>query len=141
MKRASQLLAQFQEVKILHVRRVANPKADALVSLAASLSIPRGEERRITISGRRLLIPLFELSPESAPEEVFGIEITTEQLKDWQTPFLDFSERGCLPDNPTERIEIRKRSTKFIVLKACYIDAIWMAYSSNTSLTPKSEKL
>lgn len=70
-----------QEVKILHARLAANAKAGALASLAASLSTPRGEECSITISGQRLLIPLSELSPKSAPEEVFG-KITTEQLED-----------------------------------------------------------
>lgn len=51
------------------------------------------------------------------PEEVFGIEITVEPLEDWRTPFLDFLEWECLADSPTKRIEIRRWSTKFVVLK------------------------
>lgn len=124
-KKASQLLPQFQEVKILRVRQAANARADALATLAASLSASDGEERHITVSGRRLLIPLSKAPSESMPEEDLGIEIATESLEDWRTPFVDFLEQGRLPDNPTKRVEVR-RSTKFIVLRGVlYRRSLW----------------
>lgn len=49
-KRAEQLLAQFEEVKILHDRRIINARANTLAALAASLSVPDEEGRRITVS-------------------------------------------------------------------------------------------
>lgn len=116
-KKASQLLAQFQEVKILYIRRAVNARSDALASLAASLLVSNGEECHITVSRRRLLVPLSKAPSESTPEEVLGIEVEAEQLEDWRAPFLDFLERGRLPGSPTKRIEIRRRSTKFVDLK------------------------
>ena len=39
-ERASQLLSQFKKVNIFHVKRRINARADALASLAASLTLP-----------------------------------------------------------------------------------------------------
>lgn len=46
--------------KILHVRRVTDTQANALVGLAASLSLPEGKDHYVTVAGRRLSTP----SPE-----------------------------------------------------------------------------
>lgn len=73
-----QLLKQFEEVKILHVRRVVKARADALVVLPASLFVLDGEVSYIMIGGRRLLTLLIETLSEPVPEGVRSIGIAIE---------------------------------------------------------------
>lgn len=49
----------------------------------------------------RLLVPLLEAFPKS--EEAYKVEMATEAIEDWQTPFLEFLEHGRLPINIKQR--------------------------------------
>lgn len=89
-------------------------KEDALARLTSSLSIPGGETRIIVATERRLLVPLPEVSPEVVFEVVCSTELTTEATKG-AIPFLDFLVDGRLHVKPSERVEIRWGSTKFVV--------------------------
>lgn len=45
------------------------------------------------------------------------VEMVTESIEDWQFPFMHFVKRGRLPNDPSKKVEIKRRATKFIVLK------------------------
>jgi len=55
---ASELARTFAYFNIEHVPRGQNTKADALASLAASLSLPEGESMTVTVYEKRILPPL-----------------------------------------------------------------------------------
>lgn len=92
------LLAQFEEANRVHVRRVRNAWADAFVGLTASLSVPDGEVPHITVARRNLLTLLPEILPDHEPERAYSVEMATEPIEDWRISFLNFLERGRLPD-------------------------------------------
>lgn len=52
------LARTFAYFNIEHVPRRQNTKADALASLAASLSLPEGESMTVTVYEKRILPPL-----------------------------------------------------------------------------------
>lgn len=91
-KKSEHLLLQFEEVKVLHVRRAVNTRADALAALMASLSVPEGEICHITILGQRLQIPLPKTSSESLPEGAYNVKMVADPVEDWWIPFLNFLE-------------------------------------------------
>lgn len=47
--------------------------------------------------------------------------MTLEPVEDWRIPCLVFLEQRRLPDNPAQRIEIKRRATKFVLPKKCVI--------------------
>lgn len=72
-----------------------NTKADGLVGLAASLTIPKKKGQSILVIGMRLLTALLKQVPES--EQACNVEIATKSIKDWRTQSLEFLEhRGLL---------------------------------------------
>ena len=55
---ASELARTFAYFNIEHVPRRQNTKADALASLAASLSLPERESMTVTVYDKRILPPI-----------------------------------------------------------------------------------
>ena len=55
---ASELARTFAYFNIEHVPRRQNTKADALASLAASLSLPERESMTVTVYEKRILLPI-----------------------------------------------------------------------------------
>lgn len=80
-KKAEQLLTQLEEVKVFHVRRVLNARADVLAALATSFPVPDGQIRHIMISRRRLLTLLPEASSESVSEGTCDVEIVAKPVE------------------------------------------------------------
>lgn len=142
-KRAKKLLAQLEEVKILHVRRVINARLDALAGLAVSLSVPDGEVH-VRVAGRRLLTPLSEVLLDLVSKGVRSVEIAIEPIEDWQIPFLDFLERGRLSDNSAKKVEIKRGATKFDILKGVlyqrWLDGRLLQFMRITRITKPSVK-
>ncbi|KAH7845449.1 hypothetical protein Vadar_002112 [Vaccinium darrowii] len=76
---ASQLLSQFKKVNIFHVERRINARADALASLAASLTLPDNKTITITVGEMIVLHPLKEVL-----EVPLAFTVTTkEEEEDW----------------------------------------------------------
>lgn len=70
-KRAK-LLSQFEKLEVIHIQRSANAEAITLAGLAASFTFAKGENLKIVVLERRLLLP-FEESSEC--ETINRIEI------------------------------------------------------------------
>ncbi|KAK3004298.1 hypothetical protein RJ639_018394 [Escallonia herrerae] len=112
-ERANQLLSQFRKVQIFHIRRGVNARADSLVGLATSMTLPDNKTITITVGERRVLQPLNQV-PQLEP--VFIINMI-ENVKDWREPFINYLLYGRLPEEKAKRAEIRRRAVKFIMWK------------------------
>lgn len=102
-------------MKRLHTHRVINTRSDALDGLVASISIADDEFCYITVAGRRFLTPLPKALPDPEFKAVCSVEMA-KPITYWQILFLDFLERGRLPENPTKKVKIKRRAIKFVVL-------------------------
>lgn len=115
-ERAKHLIRQFQEIKLTHVRRGLNAQADALASLAASLSLP--SEKVVTVfvfvGERRVLFPLTEVVFQEESVNTVAIQ---EQTEDWRQPFLDYLQDGRLPQQKAKRKERRRRAPRFALIE------------------------
>lgn len=115
-EQAKHLIRQFQEIKLTHVRRGLNAQADALASLAASLSLP--SEKVVTVfvfvGERRVLFPLTEVVFQEESVNTVAIQ---EQTEDWRQPFLDYLQHGRLPQQKAKRKERRRRAPRFALIE------------------------
>jgi hypothetical protein len=111
-KRAKELMASFADVKIQHVVRNQNEKADALASLAASMSLNPDQNIYVHVEELRVL-PILAEEEDIPSTSVMTIETCEIEIGDWRTPFLDYLLHGYLPLNSNERSRIRKRSLNY----------------------------
>ncbi|XP_070021778.1 uncharacterized protein [Nicotiana sylvestris] len=111
---AKKLMGWLGDVTIKHVPRKENKKADALVALASSLSLP--DQAQVTVC-QKWVVPLpneaegeeNELKPLVAASEV--------EKEEWQQPIIDYLWYGILPENPRRRTEIRRCAPRFLYYK------------------------
>ena len=102
----------YADLKIQHVVRSQNEKADALASLAASMSLNPYQTVNVHVEERRVLPILTEEEyiPSTSAMTIDTYEI---EMGDWRTPFLDYLLHGYLPLDSSERSRIRKRSLNY----------------------------
>ena len=88
-KHASQLLAEFESVRLQHVPRSANKTADALANLAATLALGAEENMSVPVCNRWVINPQDEVEIEA--EELSGAVTVYEiDIEDWRRPLIDF---------------------------------------------------
>jgi ribonuclease HI len=104
-QKAKELVSMFANIKIQHVVRNQNEKADALASLAASLASEPDQTMDIHVEVRRVLPILDE---EESTSSITSMTIDTCELEvgDWRTPFLEYLLHGYLPLDSAERARI-----------------------------------
>jgi ribonuclease HI len=104
-QKAKELVSMFANIKIQHVVRNQNEKADALASLAASLASEPNQTMDIHVEVRRVLPILDE---EESTLSITSMTIDTCELEvgDWRTPFLEYLLHGYLPLDSAERARI-----------------------------------
>ncbi|KAH7862169.1 hypothetical protein Vadar_000977 [Vaccinium darrowii] len=98
-------LREFKKVNIFHVKRRINARADALASLAVSLTLPDNKTITITVGERTVLHPLKEVL-EVLPA---FIATTKEEEEDWREPFINYLQHGWLPEDKAQRAEPVRR--------------------------------
>jgi hypothetical protein len=106
--KAKELISQFSDVKIEHIIRSQNNKADAFPSLAASLSLNSCQTMDIRVEERRIL-PILSQEEDTSSTSILAISFEIE-LGDWTTLFLEYLLHGYLPLDSSKRSWIRKRS-------------------------------
>ena len=113
--KAQSLRQKFGVCHITHIRRGENIRANALVGLAASMTIQEGENMQITVCQRRILPPLNTHQAVVECHRVVGgrISILKPLLGDWRDPFIDYIMFGILPEDPKERVSIQRRAPNF----------------------------
>jgi ribonuclease HI len=110
--RAKQLMAMFANLNIEHVVRSQNERADALASLAASMSVNSYQTMDIQVEQRRVLPILIE-KEEEIPSAAMITDVHEIEAGDWRTPLLEYLLNGYLPLEASERSRIRKRVTRY----------------------------
>jgi ribonuclease HI len=97
-KKAKMLMSTFVDLNIQHIIRSQNDKADALASLAASMSLTSHQSMDIHVEERRILPILAE---EEGEEIIISLAMTADvceiEVGDWRTPFLEYFLHGYLP--------------------------------------------
>jgi len=111
-KKAKELMTRFADLKIQHVVRSQNEKADALASLAASMSINPCQTMDVHVEERRVL-PVLAEEENILSTSAMTIDTCEIEMGDWRTPFLDYLLHGYLPLDSSQRSRIRKRSINY----------------------------
>jgi hypothetical protein len=116
----------FADLKVQHVVRNKNEKADALASLATSMSLNPHDTMDVHVGERRVL-PILEDEEEEDISSTFATNIETCEIEmgDWRTPFVEYLLHGYLPLNSSERSRIRKRSINY----TCINDTLYQRSS------------
>lgn len=108
---------------IQHVRRDHNGRANALASLATSLTHPRDDYLTIHIRERQVVPPLAPPNEENV-SLIFNTDLhghdtqsidgkpTTEE-EDWREHFIQHLMDRREPQDPVKRTKIRRRATRF----------------------------
>ena len=101
LKKVRELLKKFILVKVRHIPRAENSRADTLAKLATT---SQEDLNRLT--------PVEYLPKPSI--DLYGEEVAPiESEPSWMDPIWDYLIDGCLPDNPREASKIRTRSSRF----------------------------
>lgn len=91
--------------------------------LAASLVIPKEENRNVVVIGRRLLATLPEVLRES--KKVCNVEIPKETTRDWRMPFLKFQLMEASQTIPLKRLEVAEGVPNCCPKKCVLSSIIW----------------
>ena len=127
---AQKLIRWLGDVTLQHVRRTDNKKADALATLASTLTLP--DQTQVTVCQKWIV-------PPSNKEEYIEnkldhiVSIVEDAKEDWRQHIIDYLYYGILPENPRRRTDIRRLTPRFLYYKdilyrrsfeVCYYD-VW----------------
>nr|XP_004253471.1 uncharacterized protein LOC101253576 [Solanum lycopersicum] len=111
---AQKLIRWLRDVTLQHVRRTENKKADALATLASTLTLP--DQTQVTVCQKWIVPPSNE--EEYIENKLDHIVAIVEAAKeDWRQPIIDYLCYGILPENPRRRTNIRRRAPRFLYYK------------------------
>ncbi|KAH0639695.1 hypothetical protein KY285_036281 [Solanum tuberosum] len=111
---AQNLIGWLGSVTLQHVRRTENKKADALVALASTLTLP--DQTQVTICKKWIVPPPNE--EECIENELDHLIAISEATKEyWRQPIIDYMCYGILPEDPRRRTDIRRRAPRFLYYK------------------------
>ncbi|XP_070020756.1 uncharacterized protein [Nicotiana sylvestris] len=102
------------DVTIQHVPRKENKKADALASLASSLTLP--DQVQVIIC-QKWVVPLPNEAEGEENKLKHLVAVSEVEKEEWRQPIIDYLCYGILPENPQRRIEIRRRAPRFLYYK------------------------
>ncbi|XP_012855546.1 PREDICTED: uncharacterized protein LOC105974934 [Erythranthe guttata] len=112
---AKRLIGYLGDVTIEHVPRKHNKLADALAKLASTLAMPE-DGNRIPIFKRWVVPPIFE-HEEIEEDETRVVYVFEVEKEDWRQSFVDYLKYEKLPNDPRQRVDIRRRAARFIYYK------------------------
>ncbi|XP_019155153.1 PREDICTED: uncharacterized protein LOC109152024 [Ipomoea nil] len=109
------LMQWLGDVTIEHVPRKENKQADALAALASTIAHPAA---RIQVCQRWVVPPIF--NEDGSVDET--VELPTASVydigkDDWRQPLIDYLTDGKLPEDPRKRVDIKRRTPRFIYYK------------------------
>ncbi|XP_015075475.1 uncharacterized protein LOC107019515 [Solanum pennellii] len=111
---AQKLIRWLGDLILQHVRRTENKKADALATLASTLTLP--DQTQVTVCLKWIVPPSNE--EEYIENKLDHIVAIVEAAnEDWRQPIIDYLCYGILPENPRRRTDIRRRAPRFLYYK------------------------
>ncbi|XP_070036343.1 uncharacterized protein [Nicotiana tomentosiformis] len=111
---AKNLMGWVGDVTIQHVPRKENKKADALATLASSLTLP--DQAQVTIC-QKWVVPLPNEGECEKNELEHLVAISEAEKEEWRQPIIDYLSYGIFPENPRRRTKIRRRAPRFLYYK------------------------
>ncbi|XP_073120558.1 uncharacterized protein [Henckelia pumila] len=141
---ARKLMGWLGDVEIEHVPRKDNKQADALAKLASTISMPNNEAR-VPICKNWVVPPLFEdESDEEKEDDNYTVEVFEIEKKDWRQAFVDYLKYEKLPNDPRQRVDIRRRAARFIYYKdtlyRCSFDGVFLRCLGDEETTRAMEE-
>ncbi|XP_070047497.1 uncharacterized protein [Nicotiana tomentosiformis] len=108
------LMGWLGDVTIQHVPRKENKKADALATLASSLTLP--DQAQVTVCQKWVVsLPNEVEGEENEPKHL--VAVSEVEKEKWQQPIIDYLCFRILPKNSRRRTEIRRRAPRFLYYK------------------------
>ncbi|XP_019157455.1 PREDICTED: uncharacterized protein LOC109154025 [Ipomoea nil] len=112
---AKVLMQWLGDVTIEHVPRKENKQADALATLASTITHPAA---RVRVCQKWVVPPIF--NEDGSVDET--VELPTASVydigkDDWRQPLIDYLTDGKLPEDPRKRMDIKRRTPRFIYYK------------------------
>ncbi|KAI3459819.1 hypothetical protein Pfo_016482 [Paulownia fortunei] len=105
------------DIKQLHLKVIDNKQADALANLTSTLAMPEGEAC-VPICRSWVVPPIFEDENCDEDEKNHVVEVFEVEKEDWRQPLVDYLNYEKLPDDPCQRVDIRRRAARFIHYKS-----------------------
>ncbi|XP_012839468.1 PREDICTED: uncharacterized protein LOC105959853 [Erythranthe guttata] len=112
---AKRLIGYLGDLTIEHVPRNDNKQADALAKLASTLAMPE-DGAHISIFKRWVVPPIVEHG-EIEEDETRVVYVFEIEKEDWRQSFVDYLKYEKLPNDPHQRVDIRRRAARFIYYK------------------------
>ncbi|XP_019197694.1 PREDICTED: uncharacterized protein LOC109191489 [Ipomoea nil] len=109
------LMQWLGDVTIEHVPRKENNQADALAALASTIAHPAA---RVRVCQKWVVPPIF--NEDGSVDET--VELPTASVydigkDDWRQSLIDYLTDGKLPEDPHKRVDIKRRTPRFIYYK------------------------
>jgi len=111
-QRTKNLMAQFLQIKVNHVPRSENDKADTLAKLAASLTLPDEREIQITVGEHHLLASALDRFDDTREANVLSV-FEVKEKTDWRQPVIEYIQYGILPTDLKKRVDVKRRALRF----------------------------
>ncbi|XP_073121371.1 uncharacterized protein [Henckelia pumila] len=141
---ARNLMGWLGEVEIEYVPRKDNKQADALAKLDSTISMPNNEAR-VPICKNWVVPLLFEdESDEEKEDDNYTVEVFKIEKEDWHQAFVDYLKYEKLPNDPRQRVDIRRRAARFIYYKdtlyRCSFDGVFLRCLGDEETTRAMEE-
>ncbi|XP_070005329.1 uncharacterized protein [Nicotiana sylvestris] len=111
---AKKLMGWLGDVTIQHMPRKENKKADALATLASSLTLP--DQAQVTVCQKWVVPPPNEAEGEEN-ELKYLVIVSEVEKEEWRQSIIDYLCYGILPENSRRRTEIYRRAPHFLYYK------------------------
>ncbi|KAI3446946.1 hypothetical protein Pfo_003611 [Paulownia fortunei] len=130
---ARRLIRWLGDVVIEHIPKIDNKQVGTLANLTSTLAMPEGEAR-IPICKSWVVPPIFEDENCDEDEENHVVEVFEVEKEDWRQPLVDYLKYEKLPNDPHQRVDIRRRAAHLFITKAHFIDVHLMEFSSHSGI-------
>ncbi|XP_074288350.1 uncharacterized protein LOC141613507 [Silene latifolia] len=127
-KLASRFLQKLDSVFLGHIPRSANKMVDALANIATTLALGASIPSSVLICIRWVVLP--EEEDDDLTEDVNAISVHVIDKEDWRQPIIDYLEHNKLPSDLRHKMEVRRRSSRFIYYKGTLyrrsVNGLWL---------------
>jgi ribonuclease HI len=113
-EKAKELISRFAFIKLEHVPRRYNSRANALAQLAAALTLPDNGKVEVIVEERLVLPHVLDILPQA--EMINIVDSQTSHEEDWRTSFIEFLKYGRLPSERNKAIELKRRIMSYTLL-------------------------
>ncbi|KAL0455859.1 UNVERIFIED_CONTAM: hypothetical protein Slati_0925100 [Sesamum latifolium] len=109
---AQRLIGLLGDVEIEHMPRKITSKLTHSPNLPLLTTLE--DNARVPICKNWVVPPIFDDDDCEEEEEIHAVEVFDIEREDWRQPLIDYLKYEKVPDDPRQKVDIRRRATRFI---------------------------